>query len=198
MTNKPYTVGFLGTFALAGAVLVYLFSTTYDPDAINAFFTMFLILISGVVLSYIFVGWRMAPLSFKNIMTDILSTVVAFIAILYVNSLVPVTLGVSPIGETAFAVLSGVAEEWMFRLWLCAWIDKITKSKFIAILASSGIWAWFHLARASGYGTLPVQWDYITLVFLAGLPLGFITLYFRSADGPTFGHMIVNALAGGA
>jgi hypothetical protein len=159
---------------------------------------MFLILLSGVVLSYIFVGWRIAPFSFSNILNDIISTVVAFFSVYYVNQMVPVQLGVSPIGETAFAMLSGVAEEWMFRLWLCAWAAKMTGSKIIAILISSGVWAWFHLARASSYGLATVNWNYIYLVFLAGIPLGFITLYFRSADGPTFGHMLINALAGSA
>lgn len=196
--KKPFTVGFLGSFALAGASLVYLFSTTYQPEAIDSFFTMFLIMLAGVVLSKFFVGWRLAPFSFRNIMNDIIATVVAFFAIYYVNQMVPVTLGISPIGETAFAILSGVAEEWMFRLFLCAWAARMTGSKIIAILVSSGVWAWFHLARASAYGLAAVNWNYIWLVFLAGIPLGFITLYFRSADGPTFGHMLINALAGSA
>jgi len=193
-SKKPYTVGFFGTFALAGAVLIYLLSTTFDPASINSFFTMFLILISGVVLSKIFVGWRIAPLNFKNLTTDIISTAIAFASVYMVSNLVTVQLGVSPIGETAFAVLSGVAEEWMFRLWLCAWIADMA-GWWVAIPSSSGVWAWFHIARASALGAGPVNWSYIWLVFLAGIPLGFITLYFRSADGATFGHMLVNAFA---
>ena len=191
-SKKPFTVGFLGTFALAGAVIIYLLSTTFEPTSINSFFTMFLILISGVVLSKIFVGWKLAPFNLKNLTTDIVSTAIAFISVYMVSSMVTVELGVSPIGETAFAMLSGVAEEWMFRLWLCAWIADIA-GWWLAIPASSGIWAWFHIARASAMGAGAVNWSYIWLVFLAGIPLGFITLYFRSADGATFGHMLVNA-----
>jgi hypothetical protein len=38
--------------------------------------------------------------------------------------------------------------------------------------------------------------DYLFLVFLVGMPLSYLTLLFRSGDGPVFGHMLVNALAG--
>jgi len=191
--DKPYTVGFFGSIAITGSILLYLF---------------------GSIL-------KSAPLS-----------------------------------ATSFSVLSGVTEEWLFRMWLCAWIYKVTRSVFIAVPISSFLWAIFHIGRVTGEITSDIsimylamfgmliagvvlsyifvgfrimpfnfknlladviatvasvgciyyvntvtplyvggQFYYLFLVFFAGLPLGYLTLLFRSADGPTFGHMIVNALA---
>jgi hypothetical protein len=191
-SNQPYTVGFFGAIALVGTILLYLYGTLLESSPLTMgsfvilsgvaegwFFQMFLctwiykfthsallavpvssflwavfhigrvsgetvsgdtfmflgmfaILITGVVLSYIFVGFRFAPFNLKNLTMDILSTVASFAAIYYV---------------------SGV------------------------------------LSFGGGF-------DYLLLVFVAGLPLGYLTLLFRSADGPVFGHMLVNALAG--
>jgi hypothetical protein len=170
--------------------MVYLFSTTYDPADVSHFFTMFLILLAGIVLSFIFVGFKLLPFNLKTVVVDLLSTAVSFISIYYLYQYVPVSFGVSPISEQAFGVLAGVAEEWFFRMWLCAWIYKVTTSMIVAVPSSSFAWAMFHLAR---YGGNPAM---LWLVFFVGLPLGFITLYFKSADGPMFGHMIINALVG--
>jgi len=164
----------------------------------------------------------------------------------------------SPLQMTSFIVLSGVAEEWMFRTWLCGWIHKFTHSVLLAVGASSAVWAFFHVGRVAGglVSVSPImyigmflllltgvvlsyifvgfkvepfnlrnigvdflvtvvafasifyvnslnitfagQWSYLVYVFLAGLPLGYLTLTFRSADGATFGHMLVNFLSGGA
>lgn len=191
-SGQQYNVSFFGTLATAGAVMIYLFSTTYDPTDISHFFTMFLILLSGIVLSFIFVGFKLMPFNFKTVVIDLLSTGVSFITVYYMYQYIPVNFGVSPISAQAFGILSGVAEEWFFRMWLCCWIYRLTTSMFIAVPASSIAWAIFHLAR---YGDNPAM---LWLIFLVGLPLGFITLYFKSADGPMFGHMIINAIAGGS
>jgi hypothetical protein len=193
--EQPYVVGFFGSIALAGSILLYLFGSLLES---------------------------------------------------------------SPLSMTSFAILSGVTEEWLFRMWLCAWIYKITRSVFIAVPISSFLWAVFHIGRVSGeltgdvnimylamFGMLMAgvalsyffvgfrvapfnfksllgdmiatvasviciyylnavlpqyvsgEWYYLGLVFVVGLPLGYLTLLFRSADGPTFGHMIINALSGG-
>lgn len=148
------------------------------------------ILTAGILLTVVLVGVPKFPLfSLKSIMTDAIATGVSFIALYYVNLAMPIELGLSPLGATAFAMLSAVAEEWFFRLFLCCWAYKITKSMLISVGSSSIIWALFHIARYGGNMSM------IWLVFMAGLPLGFFTLYFRSADGPTFGHVIVNFLA---
>jgi hypothetical protein len=170
--------------------MIYLFSTTYDPADVSHFFTMFLILLAGIVLAFIFVGFKLQPFNLKNLAIDLMSTGVSFISIYYLYQYVPMNFGVSPISQQMFGVLAGVAEEWFFRMWLCAWIHSITGSMILAVPVSSFAWAMFHLAR---YGDSPAM---LWLIFLVGLPLGFITLYFRSADGPMFGHMIINALVG--
>jgi hypothetical protein len=194
--DQQYTVSLFGTIALAGAVMIYLFSTTWAVENVNVFFTMFLLLLAGISLSYIFVGFRVAPFNFKTLFTDILATAAAFISVFYVNQVFPhsvagIDFSVSPVSATGFYVLSGVAEEWFFRAWLCCWVYKLTRSVFLAVPVSSFVWAIFHLARYGGSMNL------IALVFVAGLPLGYLTLLFRSWDGSTFGHMIVNALARG-
>ncbi len=188
-TKKFLTVSFFGQLALAGAVMVYIFSTTFGPAEINNFFVMLFILIFGIVLSYTMVGVKFIAFSAKSLFSDLVATLASFITVWYVNKIVPAEIGISPIGETAFGILSGVSEEWMFRAWLCSWIYKMTGSMLLAVPISSFAWAIFHLARYGG------NMDLIWLVFFAGLPLGYFTLAFRSADGPTFGHMIVNAFA---
>jgi hypothetical protein len=156
---------------------------------------MILILIAGVLLSVIMVGVRFIPFNTKNLMTDLISTAIAFVSVYIVNSMVPLSLsaadvGGSPIGPISFGILSGVAEGWFFHLWLVAWINDVTGTPLIAVPASSMCWAIFHLARYGG------DMSFIWVIFIAGLPLGALTIYFRSNDGPTFGHMLVNALVG--
>lgn len=190
--NQPYRVGFFGVIALTGSILLYLF---------------------GSIL-------QNAPLTW-----------------------------------TSFAVLSAVAEEWLFRMWLCPWIYKFTHQIILAVPVSSLLWAVFHIGRVSGelveissvmylgmfavlitgvvlsyifvgFTVAPFNfknlftdiiatvvsfislyyvsnalsagggYGYLLLVFAAGLPLGYLTLLFRSADGPTFAHMLLNFLAG--
>jgi hypothetical protein len=189
--TQQYTVSMAGMFALVGAVILYLFSASFHPEGITSFVLMTFLLIIGVVLAYILVGVRFEfSYDLKRLTTDAIAATVTFVSIYFVNKAVPINYGLSPIGETAFGMLAGVTEEWFFRLFLCAWIYKLTGKAWLAIPISSIIWAWFHLYR---YGA---NLDLIWLVFLAGLPLGFFTLYFRSADGSTFGHVIVNFLSG--
>ena len=188
--GSEYTVSFFGQIALVGAVLLYLFSTTFNPEEINSFYTMIMILIAGIVLTIALVGMpKFIPFNLRSLGSDAVATAGSFIAIYELNQFVPAEIGISPIGETSFGVLAGVTEEWFFRMFLCAWFYKITKSIWISVGVSSMIWAVFHLAR---YGA---SLNLIWLVFFVGLPLGYFTLYFRSADGPTFAHMIINAIA---
>ena len=186
--SKPYTVSFFGTIALATAVIVYLFSTTFDPADVSHFFVMIILLLAGVVLSVVMVGVRFIPFNTKSLLLDLLSTGASFVCVFVINKIVPAEIGVSPIGELSFGILAGVAEGWFFHLWLVGWLNKITGTALIAVPVTSFIWAIFHLNR---YGANP---NLIGLIFLAGLPLGLFTILFRSNDGPTFGHMIVNAL----
>jgi hypothetical protein len=186
--NQKYTVSFFSQVALVGASMLYLYSTTFDPAQVSHFFTMILILVMGIVLAVTMVGVKFVGFNAKTLLTDAIATTVCVVSIVMVNRLVNINLGISPIGELAFGILAGVAEEWFFRLFLCAWVYKVTRSMLVAVPVSAMVWAVFHIAR---YGA---SMDTLWLVFFAGLPLGAVTLMFRSADGPTFGHMIVNAL----
>jgi hypothetical protein len=149
---------------------------------------MIAILTLGVVFAYILVGVQFLAFSWRNFVETSIATLVSAVSIYFVNQIMPTNLGVSPIGAMAYGILAGVSEEWFFRLFLCAWIFKVTNNAYIAIPTSSFMWAWFHIYR---YGGNPLL---IALIFVAGLPLGAVTLWFRSADGPTFGHSIINAL----
>lgn len=193
--RQPYTVSLFGQIALAGAVLVYLFSTTFDPASFNSFLVMLSILIAGVLLSVIMVGVRFIPFNTKSLFSDLLSTGVAFVSVYVINSVLPVSLsaitntGGSPIGPISFGILSGVAEGWFFHLWLVGWLSDLA-TPFVGIPASALMWAVFHIARYGG------DMNMIWIIFVAGLPLGALTVYFKSNDGPVFGHMLVNALVG--
>jgi membrane-associated HD superfamily phosphohydrolase len=192
--RKPYTVSLFGQIALAAAILLYLFSTTFDPASFNSFLVMLSILIAGILLSAVMVGIRFIPFNTKSLLTDLLSTGVAFVSVWVVNSVMPaslstITAGQSPLGPISFSILSGVAEGWFFHLWLVAWLSDLA-TPFIGIPASALCWAIFHIARYGG------DMNMIWIIFVAGLPLGALTIYFRSNDGPVFGHMLVNALVG--
>jgi hypothetical protein len=191
-SNQSYRVGFFGIIALVGTVLLYLYGATWESSPLRMtsfvilsgvaetwFFQMFLctwiykftrqmiiavpvsamlwavfhlarvgggsvtadssmylmmfaMLIAGVVLSFIFVGFHFEPFNMKTFVLDLISAVASFICIYYISGLV-----------------------------------------------------------GAGGG-----FDYLFVVFLVGMPLSYLTLLFRSGDGPTFGHMLVNALAG--
>lgn len=191
-SEQGYRVGFFGVIALVGTILLYLYGATWGSSPLQAssfvilsgvaetwFFQLFLctwiykftrslliavptsaflwaifhlarvanqsvagdstmylvmfsMLIAGVVLSFVFVGFRFEPLNFKTLLMDIVSTIASFAAILYISSVV-----------------------------------------------------------SAGGG-----FDYLFLVFLVGMPLSYLTLLFRSGDGPAFGHMLANALSG--
>jgi hypothetical protein len=163
------------------------------------------------------VGVRFLPFSTKNLLMDLLSTGVAFISVFLVNSALPSSVsalsstnaGGSPIGPISFGILSGVAEGWFFHLWLVAWLSDIA-TPYIGIPASAALWAVFHFARYGSslnvdftsigafLNSVMTSGGMLVTIFVAGLPLGFLTIYFRSNDGPTFGHMLVNALVGRA
>jgi hypothetical protein len=102
-----------------------------------------------------------------------------------------------------------VAEGWFFHLWLVAWLSDLA-SPLIGVPASSLVWAIFHVARYGGNVNLDFSsiqtflnsvfssGGMLLTIFIVGLPLGALTIYFRSNDGPVFGHMLANALVGGS
>jgi hypothetical protein len=192
LSRSDYTVSIFGQLTLAVGALLYGYGMTFDLSnaEFQAFTTMAVLLLVGVLFTCVFVGVpKFIGFSKKSLAADAISTGVSVACIYVVNQLLPFTGSASPISDTAFVTLSGVTEEWVFRMWLCCWLYKITGSVMLATGISSGIWAVYHTARYGGEPWL------MLVIFLCGLPLGAMTLLFRSSDGPSFAHMLMNALA---
>ncbi len=195
--NKAPSVSFFGTVATAGAIILYLISASFTQSGtFDNSILMWSILISGIVLSAFFVGFIIMPFNLKNFLIDIIATIISLGCLLFVRSLFAPS--VMSIQTTTFLMLSGVAEEWFFRMFLCNWIDRHMPIPFIiSVPISSFVWALFHL-NVYGGATMTLASSLsnplLIYVFMAGLPLGVITILTRSADGPMFGHMIANAL----
>jgi membrane protease YdiL (CAAX protease family) len=186
---KPYVVGFLGNIAVAFAILVFMYATTFNPENVNAFYVMVMLLIGGISLAVAMVGVRFETFNSKYFFETVLWSVLSFTMIFIVNRTVPVRIGISPVGETLFAILAGVSEECFFRLWLCTAAFKFTRSTLIAIIVSSLSWTIYHIGRYGG------NWSVLLIIFGAGCVQGWIMLASRMGDGPIFGHMLVNAVA---
>jgi hypothetical protein len=186
--QTPYTIGFLGNISIATAILVFMYATTFNPENVNSFFVMAFLIVIGAVFSIALVGLRFS-FDLKRIFESLLWGTLSSLMILLVNRVAPVRLGLSPVHELLFSVLAGVAEEMFFRLWLCAWIHRITRSMVLGIGISSGVWSIYHINR---YGA---NMNVLFIVFLAGCVQGWILLQSRLGDGPIFGHMVVNAIA---
>jgi len=176
--------------ALATAVLVFMYATTFNPENVNSFYVMAFLIVMGTVFSMALVGLRFS-FDIKRLFESLLWGVLSSLMILLVNQVAPIRIGVgvSPVSEFLYSVLAGAAEEMFFRLWLCAWINQITHSMLLAIGVSSGIWSIYHISM---YGANP---GVLFIVFLAGCVQGWILLQSRLGDGPIIGHMVVNALA---
>lgn len=192
VSNKQtYTVGFLGNMAIVTAVLVFMYATTFNPENVNSFYVMALLIALGLPLAVWSVGLRFS-LDKKRLFESLLWGVLSCLMILLVNQVAPVRLGLNPVNEFLFSVLAGVAEEVFFRLWLCASIHKITHSTILAIGVSSFAWSIYHIHR---YGA---SMNVLVIIFLAGCVLGWILLQSRMGDGPIIGHMAVNGVASSA
>jgi len=166
-----------------------MYATTFNPENVNAFYVMVLLLIGGISLGVGMVGLRFEAFDTKRLFETVLWALLSFTMIFIVNRAVPVRIGISPVGETMFAILAGVAEECFFRLWLCTVTFKFTKSMVIAILVSSLSWTVYHIQRYGG------NWNVLLIIFGAGCVQGWIMLQSQMGDGPIFGHMLVNAIA---
>lgn len=188
--QAPYTIGFLGNMALAAAVLVFMYATTFNPENVNSFYVMAFLIVLGTVFSMALVGLRFS-FDLKRLFESLLWGILSALMILLVNQVAPIRIGigVSPVSEFLYSVLAGVAEEIFFRLWLCAWIYRITHSMLLAIGISSGVWSIYHINM---YGA---NLGVLFIVFMAGCVLGWILLQSKLGDGPIIGHMVVNALA---
>ena len=186
--KQTYTVGFLGNMAIATAILVFMYATTFNPENVNSFYVMALLIALGTVFAVATVGLRFS-LDTKRLFESLLWGVLSSLMILLVDRVAPVHLGLSPVNEFLFSVLAGAAEEVFFRLWLCTWTFRITRSTVLAVGVSSFVWSIYHISR---YGA---NMNVLAIIFIAGCVQGWILLQSRMGDGPIVGHMVVNALA---
>ena len=187
--RRPYKIGFLGTIALAGAVLVFMYAGTFPSEHIWTVFGAVLMGVIGLAFAYMMVGLKFELFQLRDFVESILWTAISVVAIWIVNKTVPFTLDVAPLSERVFSILMGVMEESFFRLWLCAFIDHYTRQSWLAIGVSSFVWSTYHISRygGAGMGTFMV-------IFFAGCVLGWVLLASRRGDGVIFAHGIVNYL----
>jgi len=188
-SNLPISIGFLGSMGIVGAVLVFMYASTFQPTVTDLLLSAVALLTIGLSLAYMLVGIRFLPFDLKHFGTSLIWTVFAVVMIFTVNRVVPFTLGVSVLNLRWFAVLMGVAEECFFRLFLCGFIEKVSRSKIFAIVISAFVWTIYHIARYSGNPSA------LWIVLFAGMGLGFTLVQSRLGDGVIFAHAIVNFLA---
>jgi len=189
-TSKPYKIGFLGTMALVGAVLIFMFLSTFPSEHSNTLFGAVLMGVIGIAFAFIMVGLKVEPFQFADLVESVIWTGVSVGAIWIINATVPFNLDVAPLSSRLFSILMGVFEEAFFRVWLCTFIDKVTKQAWLAIIVSSGIWSVYHLQRYGGAGL-----GTFLVIFMAGCILGWVMLTSKMGDGVIFGHALVNFLA---
>lgn len=187
--EKPYRVDFLGTMSIVVSLVIFMYALTFRAQT-DTLFGAVLVLALGVLFASLLVGIKLNYKNLTGLTESLVWAGVASVAIYMVNRQAPFTLDVSPISNRLFAVLMGVAEECFFRLFLCLFVFKVTKSTILALLVSSGTWAVYHTARYGGSGI-----GAFVIILLAGFVLGYVLLYSRQADGVIFAHGFINFLA---
>ena len=182
-------VGFLGSMALVGALLVFMYAVTFVPETTSIILSAVVMLAIGVFFAYILVGVVFKPFTFQRFGESVLWSAFAVAIIWLVNKTVPFTLGVTVIDVRLFSILMGVAEEAFFRLFLCNFIFRVTKSQMFAIVISGWVWAIYHIARYGG------NMASMFVILAAGMGLGWVMLQSKMGDGVMFAHGVVNYLA---
>lgn len=176
--------------AIAFAVLIFMYATTFKTAETLTFVSAVLLLVIGLMFAWVMVGVKFEPFDFASLGESLIWTALCVGVIYMVNKEVPFRLDVQlPISLRLFSVLMGVAEECFFRLWLCGFINKSTLSSVLAIFVSSLVWTIYHIARYQG------QAGAFWVIFFAGLVLGGALVYSKRADGVIFAHAFVNFLA---
>lgn len=190
MLSKNYVIGFFGNIAIGTAILIFGYGLTFrDPDLTNQLLIALALLTTGLLMSFITVGFKWEGFSFKAMMPILLWTSLDMLAIFTVNRLIPFQMEISGLTPKLFAVLMGVAEECFFRLWLCPWMHKLTGESWLAILVSSSAWSVYHIKR---YGA---NFNLLAIVFLCGCVLGASIIYSKRLDPSVFAHGGVNFIA---
>ena len=187
--RKPYVLGFLGSMSVATAWIIFMYSTTFEID-VGTLLSASMFIIGGLTLANIFVGLDIKPFELKRLAESLLWTGVSACLIYIVNKTVPFRMEVGIMSSQTFSVLMGVAEECTFRVFLCTFVFKATKSFWLAVGVSSVSWTVYHLARYGGSGA-----GAFFILLIAGLMLGAVMLHSKMADGVIFAHGLINYIA---
>jgi len=186
--RKPYVLGFLGSMAVVTAWLIFMYATTFQIDA-SIMVSAVMFVIGGLALAYIMVGLKIEPFDMRRLAESLMWTVISAVLIYIVNQTVPFRLDVGVMDNRLFSVLMGVGEECSFRVFLCAFIFKVTKNFWLATGISSASWTIFHIARYGG------DIGAFFVLFIVGLLLGAVIIYSKMADGVIFAHALINYIA---
>lgn len=149
------------------------------------------ILLTGTFFSFLLVGlhfdWFFSDQEWGSFLS---SLVVSLIVILFVNIITP-PLSVTPIPDSLFVLLIGIAEEAFFRGFLLSGLQVITKgNSLIAIGVSSYIGAVYHTAT---YG---LSNQLMMIVFGCFCVLGAVYLLSgRRLSVPMTAHACINLFA---
>lgn len=173
--------------SLVFAVVVFLYGQTFLDNPVFASAVVFLL--AGVILTYTLIGIGFEGFQMRGFMETLMWSIASFTAIWLVNKAVPLKLSATPVDARLFAVCMGVAEESFFRLFLCTFLYKVTRSMVISIGVSSMIWSIYHISAYGG------DLGAIATVFVAGCVLGLSMLQTRRPDSSMIAHGAVNYVA---
>lgn len=190
--RKPFVIGFIGIMSIASAFIILLYMGTFSPtlSELTYLFIAISLMIGGLVMSFLTVGFRIDPFSIKQFLQTVMWTGVSMGAIFVINKYVPLTFEVTmPISPKYFGVIMGVSEECFFRVWICGMLYRMFNNAPIAIGTSSLIWSVYHVGR---YGA---NINALLIVFLCGCALGASFIYSRIADNVIVSHGLVNWIA---
>ncbi len=191
-SSQSYRVGFFGIIALVGAILLYLYGSTFESSPLKM--TSFVIL-SGVSETWFF---QMFLCTWIYKFTHTLFIAVPTSAFLWsVFHIARVSGGAVAVDSVLYLVMfamliAGVVLSFIFVGFRFEPFNLKTFGTDLLSTAASFVCIY----TISNWVSVGGGFDYLLLVFLVGMPLSYLTLLFRSGDGPVFAHMIVNALSG--
>jgi flagellar biosynthesis protein FlhB len=191
-SSQNYRVGFFGIIALVGAILLYLYGSTFESSPLKM--SSFVIL-SGVAETWFF---QMFLCTWIYKFTRTMFIAVPVSAMLWsVFHIARVGGGGVAVDSIMYLVMfsmliAGVVLSFVFVGFR---FEPFNLKTFGTDLLSTAA-SFACIYTISSWVSVGGGFDYLFLVFLVGMPLSYLTLLFRSADGPVFAHMIVNALSG--
>lgn len=193
--GKSVLVDIIWLFWVVVAFLIFLYTQTYiDIDQALALKAIvgFSLLIGGLMMSYMLVGFRADNFFSLSDFSNSLGYVFISIMAIYMVNIYGSSLQLSavPISGTLFMILMAVAEEGLFRGFLTTLFIKMTGSSLIGVGLSSGIGLAYH---AAVYGSSNTN---MAITFGSFFVLGFCyVLSNYRISVPITAHALVNLIA---